>query len=102
MQTRNGYTAVGARGAVSAGGVTRAGAVAGIRGPYGGTVAAGRGAAFVNGQFVGGAAWGAVNGNFRGWGLHGRLVGPLSGRMVAWQMGRGRDRLGHRLVGHRR
>ena len=68
VQTRNGYTAVGARGAVSAGGVTRAGAVAGIRGPYGGTVAAGRGAAFVNGQFVGGAASGAVNGNFRGWG----------------------------------
>ena len=44
-----------------------AGGVA-VRGPGGTTVAAGRGASFVNGQFVGGRAWTAVNGNFTRWG----------------------------------
>jgi hypothetical protein len=41
---------------------------AAIRGPGGNTVAAGRGASFVNGQFVGGRSWAAVNGNFTRWG----------------------------------
>jgi hypothetical protein len=41
---------------------------AAIRGPGGNTVAAGRGASFVNGQFVGGRSWAAVNGNFNHWG----------------------------------
>ena len=41
---------------------------AAIRGPGGHTVAAGRGASFVNGQFVGGRTWTAVNGNFTRWG----------------------------------
>ncbi|MFZ1936515.1 MAG: protocadherin, partial [Thermoguttaceae bacterium] len=40
---------------------------AAIRGPGGNTVAAGRGAAFANGQFVGGRSWTAVNGNFTRW-----------------------------------
>ena len=40
---------------------------AAIRGPGGNTVAAGRGASFVNGQFVGGRSWSAVNGNFTRW-----------------------------------
>ena len=31
-------------------------------------IAAGRGGAFVNGHFVGGARWNAVNGAYRGWG----------------------------------
>ena len=49
-----GYTGIAAAGAVAAGGVARGGAIAGIRGPGGNVVAAGRGATFVNGQFVGG------------------------------------------------
>jgi hypothetical protein len=40
---------------------------AAIRGPGGNTVAAGRGASFANGQFVGGRSWAAVNGNFTRW-----------------------------------
>jgi hypothetical protein len=40
---------------------------AAIRGPGGNTVAAGRGVAFTNGQFVGGRSWTAVNRNFTGW-----------------------------------
>jgi hypothetical protein len=53
---------------------------AAIRGPGGNTVAAGRGASFVNGQFVGGRSWAAVNGNFTRWnsftpGWYGRYPG---------------------------
>ena len=40
---------------------------AAVRGPGGNTVAVGRGASFVNGQFVGGKAWSAVNGRFTHW-----------------------------------
>ena len=40
-------------------------------GPNGNVVSAGRGAAFVNGQFVGGTAWTAVNGNYTHWGYFG-------------------------------
>ncbi|MFM7116643.1 MAG: hypothetical protein ACKO0N_08425 [Planctomycetota bacterium] len=42
-----------------------------IVGPNGNIVSAGRGAAFVNGQFVGGTAWTAVNGNYTHWGYFG-------------------------------
>jgi hypothetical protein len=42
-----------------------------IVGPNGNVVSAGRGAAFVNGQFVGGTAWTAVNGNYSHWGYFG-------------------------------
>jgi hypothetical protein len=42
-----------------------------IVGPNGNVVSAGRGAAFVNGQFVGGTAWTAVNGNYTHWGYFG-------------------------------
>jgi len=41
---------------------------AAIRGPGGNTVAAGRGASFANGQFVGGRSWSAVNGAYTRWG----------------------------------
>jgi hypothetical protein len=59
---------------------------AAIRGPGGNTVAAGRGASFANGQFVGGRSWSAVNGNFTRWnhftpGWYGRYPG-------AWWPGR--------------
>jgi hypothetical protein len=53
---------------------------AAVRGPGGNTVAAGRGAAFDNRQFVGGKSWAAVNGNFTRWnsftpGWYGRYPG---------------------------
>jgi len=59
---------------------------AAIRGPGGNAVAAGRGASFVNGQFVGGRSWTAVNGSFTRWnyftpGWYGRYPG-------AWWPGR--------------
>lgn len=63
-----GYTGIAAAGAVAAGGVVRGGSIAGIRGPGGNVVAAGRGATFVNGQFVGGRAWAGVNGAYTRWG----------------------------------
>ena len=63
-----GYTGVVARGGASANGTGRVGAIAGIRGPGGNVVTAGRGALFVNGQFVGGKAWTAVNGAYTRWG----------------------------------
>jgi len=50
---------------------TKVGGGAAVRGPYGNTVAAGRGASFVNGQFVGGRTWSSVNGNFHHWGYYG-------------------------------
>ncbi len=63
-----GYTGAVARGGYGAGGTGQVGAIAGIRGPGGNVVTAGRGAAFVNGQFVGGKAWTAVNGAYTRWG----------------------------------
>jgi hypothetical protein len=41
--------------------------VTAVRGPGGNVVAAGRGASFVNGQFVGGQSWTAVNGAYTRW-----------------------------------
>ena len=64
----------------------RAGGVAGIRGPGGNTVAAGRGAAFVNGQFVGGKAWTAVNGAYTRWGAF--TPGWYGGYPGAWWPGK--------------
>jgi hypothetical protein len=81
-----GYTAAAAVGGVAAGGVVRAGGVAGIRGPGGNTVAAGRGAAFVNGQFVGGKAWTAVNGAYTRWGAF--TPGWYGGYPGAWWPGK--------------
>jgi hypothetical protein len=66
-QGRGGYTAVNARGGVASGGTARVGSVTAVRGPGGNVVAAGRGASFVNGQFVGGRSWAAVNGAFTHW-----------------------------------
>ncbi|HEV3004033.1 MAG TPA: hypothetical protein VGX78_06200, partial [Pirellulales bacterium] len=66
-QNRSGYTAATARGGYAVGGVARAGGAAAVRGPGGQVITAGRGGAFVNGQFVGGARWGAVNGAFTHW-----------------------------------
>lgn len=66
-QNRAGYTAANVRGGTAQGGVAQIGSVSAIRGPGGNVVSTGRGAAFVNGQFVGGQAWGAVNGAYTHW-----------------------------------
>jgi hypothetical protein len=63
-----GYTGVNVRGGYGAGGVGQVGSITAIRGPGGSVVATGRGAAFVNGQFVGGRTWTAVNGAYTRWG----------------------------------
>ncbi len=81
-----GYTAAAAVGGVAAGGVARVGGIAGIRGPGGNVVTAGRGAAFVNGQFVGGKAWAAVNGAYTRWGAF--TPGWYGGYPGAWWPGK--------------
>lgn len=86
VQNRAGYTAANVRGASNAGGFTRAGSASAIRGPGGNVVAAGRGGAFVNGQFVGGRTWGAVNGNFTHWNAFG--PGWYAGYPGAWFPGK--------------
>ncbi|QDV24940.1 hypothetical protein [Aureliella helgolandensis] len=63
-----GYTAVNARGGYGRNGTGQAGSKTVIRGPGGNVISGGRGASFVNGQFVGGRAYTAVNGNFTRWG----------------------------------
>jgi hypothetical protein len=65
---------------------TRVAGGAAIRGPGGNTVAAGRGAAFANGQFVGGRSWAAVNGAYTRWGAFG--PGWHGGYPGAWWPGR--------------
>jgi hypothetical protein len=71
VRGRGGYTAVNVRGGYGGAGVGRVGSATAIVGPRGNVVSAGRGAAFVNGQFVGGRAWSAVNGAFNHWGWYG-------------------------------
>lgn len=66
-----GYTGVRGAAGFSNNGVGQVGAVGGIRGPGGNVVTAGRGGSFVNGQFVGGQAWTAVNGAYTRWGAFG-------------------------------
>jgi hypothetical protein len=81
-----GYTAIAGAAGVAAGGMARVGGAAAIRGPGGNVVAGGRGAAFVNGQFVGGRAWTAVNGNFTRWGAF--TPGWYGGYPGAWWPGK--------------
>jgi hypothetical protein len=81
-----GYTAIAGAAGVAAGGAARVGAVAGVRGPGGNVVTAGRGAAFVNGQFVGGKAWTAVNGAYTRWGAF--TPGWYGGYPGAWWPGK--------------
>ncbi len=61
-----GYAKVGGRG--TAGNINTGNRTtverAAVRGPSGNVISAGRGAQFVNGQFIGGNSWAAVNGNF--------------------------------------
>ena len=71
-QNQWGYTAVNARGGYGYGtGTGQVGSRTAVRGPAGNVVTAGRGASFVNGQFVGGQAWNAVNGAYTRWGYFG-------------------------------
>jgi hypothetical protein len=85
-QGRGGYTAVNARGGYGAGGTGRVGSAAAIRGPGGNVVAAGRGASFVNGQFVGGRSWAAVNGAYTRWNAF--TPGWIGGYPGAWWPGK--------------
>lgn len=62
-----GYTAVNVKGGYGAYGTGRVGSITGIKGPGGNVVTTGRGGAFVNGQFVGGKSWAAVNGAYTRW-----------------------------------
>jgi hypothetical protein len=57
-----------------------------VRGPGGNVIAAGRGASFVNGQFVGGRSWAAVNGNFTRWNAF--TPGWIGGYPGAWWPGK--------------
>ncbi len=67
-QNQWGYTSVNARAGYGAGGTGQVASKTAVRGPAGNVVSGGRGASFVNGQFVGGRAYTAVNGNFTRWG----------------------------------
>src|SRR6185437_11601246 len=69
-----------------AAGTGRVGSATAIVGPGGNVVSAGRGASFVNGQFVGGQAFRGVNGAFNGWGMYG--AGWWGGYPGAWFPGR--------------
>lgn len=86
VQGRGGYTAVNVRGGYGQGGTGRIGSATAVVGPGGNVVAAGRGAGFVNGQFVGGQAWRGVNGAFNHWGWYG--AGWWGGYPGAWFPGR--------------
>lgn len=81
-----GYTGAVARGGYGVGGTGQVGAIAGVRGPAGNVVTAGRGASFVNGQFVGGRAWTAVNGAYTRWGVF--TPGWYGGYPGAWWPGK--------------
>ncbi|MCS7470628.1 hypothetical protein NZK35_28590 [Stieleria sp. ICT_E10.1] len=67
-QNQWGYTSVNARAGYGAGGTGQVASKTAVRGPAGNVVSGGRGASYVNGQFVGGRAYTAVNGNFTRWG----------------------------------
>ena len=67
-QNQWGYTAVNARAGYGVGGTGQVASRSAIRGPAGNVVSGGRGASYVNGQFVGGRAYTAVNGSFTRWG----------------------------------
>ncbi|MBX3426968.1 MAG: hypothetical protein KF688_14915 [Pirellulales bacterium] len=66
-KNRAGYTGVNVRGGYASGGVGQIGSISAVRGPGGNVISAGRGASFVNGQFVGGRSWAAVNGAYTRW-----------------------------------
>jgi hypothetical protein len=67
-QNQWGYTSVNARAGYGVGGTGQVASKTAVRGPAGNVVSGGRGASYVNGQFVGGRAYTAVNGNFTRWG----------------------------------
>lgn len=67
-QNQWGYTAVNVRAGYGAGGTGQVASKTAVRGPAGNVISGGRGATFVNGQFVGGQAYTAVNGAFTNWG----------------------------------
>jgi hypothetical protein len=86
-QNQYGYTSVAGRAGYGYGdGTGQIGSAAAVRGPAGNVVSAGHGGSFVNGQFVGGQSWGAVNGNYTRWNAFG--PGYVAGYPGAWWPGR--------------
>ncbi len=86
-QNQWGYTAVNAKAGYGQGGTGQVASKTAVRGPYGNVVSGGRGASYVNGQFVGGKAYTAVNGSFTHWGYFGPgYYGRYPG---AWFPGKG-------------
>ncbi|MBX3421419.1 MAG: hypothetical protein KF752_07670 [Pirellulaceae bacterium] len=67
----SGYARVNVAGGYSQNGTGQTFRGAAVKGPNGNVVATGRGAAYVNGQFVGGTAWSAINGNYTRWNYFG-------------------------------
>lgn len=67
-QNRLGYTSINARAGYGAGGTGAIASKTAVRGPAGNVISGGRGARYVNGQFIGGRAYTAVNGSFTRWG----------------------------------
>lgn len=70
-RTPDGYTRINAAAGYNDNGTGQIKTGTAVMGPNGNVVSAGRGAAFVNGQFIGGTAWTAVNGNYTHWGYFG-------------------------------
>jgi hypothetical protein len=86
-QNQFGYTAVNARGGYGYGnGTGQIGSTTAVRGPAGNVIQGGRGASFVNGQFVGGQTWGAVNGAYTHWNYFG--PGYINNYPGAWWPGK--------------
>jgi hypothetical protein len=85
-QNKYGYTSVTGKAGYGYGnGTGQIGSASAIRGPAGNVVSAGHGGTFVNGQFVGGQSWAAVNGNYTRWNMFGPVyVGTYPG---AWWPG---------------
>lgn len=72
VQNRAGYTqAWGTAGYGYGNGTGQIGSAAAVRGPGGNVISAGHGASYVNGQFVGGQSWSAVNGSYTRWNAFG-------------------------------
>jgi hypothetical protein len=71
-QNQYGYTRVsGTAGYGYGNGTGQISSAAAIRGPGGNVISGGYGSSYVNGQFVGGQSWSAVNGNFTHWNAFG-------------------------------
>lgn len=67
----SGYTRVDVAGGYSQNGTGQTFRGAAVKGPNGNVISAGRGASYINGQFVGGTSWSAINGSYTRWNYFG-------------------------------